>query len=347
MKLIRYILLASFIGCLSMGLVQPATAQKTLIDIKLDSAAILIGEQRLIELAVTTDKDKSVRLVLPIDTIMRGVEVLDISKPDTVKIENDRQIIKQNVLITSFDSALYLLPPFLVIDGADTIRSQRVALKVSSVPVDVDHPEEFFDIKTAWKPPFVFADYYPIIFGIIGAILLILLGIYIYKRLKKKQSLIPLVKEKLKLSPYAQAIKELDEIRQQKLWQQGRNKEYYTSLTDVIRKYIENRFEIGAMEMTSDQILHLIQMENDAESVHSNLSQILELSDFVKFAKLHPLPDENELSLMNAYLFVNQTKPVEVIKPQVTEGETEAGEKAPTAEVEEEKSTNEMNKKDE
>jgi len=118
-------------------------------------------------------------------------------------------------------------------------------------------------------------------------------------------------------------MKELDEIKQQKLWQQGRNKEYYTLLTDTLRKYMVNRFGINAMEMTSGEILELIRLESEANSSYNSLKQILELADFVKFAKLHPLPDENELSLMNAYLFVNQTKVVEVASPEESKESTE------------------------
>ena len=134
-------------------------AQRTLIDVKLDSAAILIGEQTVLHLTVTTDKDKSVQIVIPNDTLMRGVEVLSLSKADSSVIENDRLLIKQDILVTSFDSSLYLLPPFRVIDGVDTVYSNQVALKVSTIPVDIDKPEEFNDIKNVWKPPFVLADY--------------------------------------------------------------------------------------------------------------------------------------------------------------------------------------------
>ena len=111
-----------------------------------------------------------------------------------------------------------------------------------------------------------------------------------------------------------QAIKELDEIKQQKLWQQGRSKEYYTLITDTLRKYIEERFGINAMEMTSGEILDLIRKNSEAQSVYDNLRQILQLADFVKFAKMNPLPDENDLSMMNAYLFVNQTKEEEMVE---------------------------------
>ena len=119
-----------------------AYAQQTLVDVRVDSAAILIGEQTVLHLTVTADKDKAVQLVIPRDTLMAGVEVLEIPKADSTLIENDRLLIEQDLLVTSFDSSLYLLPPFMVIDGADTVYSNQVALKVSTVPVNADKPEE-------------------------------------------------------------------------------------------------------------------------------------------------------------------------------------------------------------
>ena len=298
-------------------------AQQTLIDVSIDSAAILIGEQTVLHLTVTTDNGKNVIVPIPNDTLMTGVEVLNIAKADTTVIDNNRLLIKQDILVTSFDSSLYLLPPFKVIDQTDTIYSNQVALKVSTIPVSIDKPDEFNDIKDTWDPRFVLADYYLLIYGVLFACFLICLIGYILKRLRNRQSIIPFKKQEPKLPPFEMAMKELDEIKQQKLWQQGRNKEYYTLLTDTLRKYMVNRFGINAMEMTSGEILELIRLESEANSSYNSLKQILELADFVKFAKLHPLPDENELSLMNAYLFVNQTKVVEVASPEESKESTE------------------------
>jgi len=298
-------------------------AQQTLIDVSIDSAAILIGEQTVLHLTVTTDNGKNVIVPIPNDTLMTGVEVLNIAKADTTVLDNNRLLIKQDILVTSFDSSLYLLPPFKVIDQTDTIYSNQVALKVSTIPVNIDKPDEFNDIKDTWDPPFVLADYYLLIYGVLFACFLICLIGYILKRLRNRQSIIPFKKQEPKLPPFEMAMKELDEIKQQKLWQQGRNKEYYTLLTDTLRKYMVNRFGINAMEMTSGEILELIRLESEANSSYNSLKQILELADFVKFAKLHPLPDENELSLMNAYLFVNQTKVVEVASPEESKESTE------------------------
>lgn len=316
-----------------------AYAQRTLVEVRVDSAAILIGEQTVLHLTVTTDKDKEIQLVIPKDTLMAGVEVLDVPKADSTVIENNRLLIKQDLLVTSFDSSLYLLPPFKVIDGTDTVYSNQVALKVSTVPVNTDKPEEFYDIKEVWKPPFVLADYYPWIFGILLVLFLICVVAYVIKRLRNRESIIPFKKPEPKLPPHEQAIKELDEIKQQKLWQQGRNKEYYTLITETLRRYIIERFGINAMEMTSGEILDFIRKQHEADSVYENLKQIMQLADFVKFAKMNPLPDENDLSLMNAYLFVNQTKKEELPAPEEEAGKV-AGEGTEGEAVEKKKEKN-------
>lgn len=292
-------------------------AQVTLIDVKIEDADILIGEQTVVHLSVTVDNGKFVYWPVPLDTLMTGVEVLTLSQPDTTLIDNNRLVIKQDILVTSFDESLYLLPPFKVIDDRDTIYSNQVALKVSTIPVNVDAPEEFYDIKGIWKPLFVLADYYPIIFGILLTLFMICVIGYIIQRLRNRKAAVPEKKEILpKIPPHEIAIRELNEIKQQKLWQQGRDKEFYTQITDTLRHYIFRRFGINAMEMTSYEILELIRKEYyDSRSVYDTLKQILQLADYVKFAKLHPLPDENNLSLADAYLFVNQTKLVELIKP--------------------------------
>ena len=321
MKWIRNILFPLLIMAFC-GVENYAFAQQTLIDVKIDSAAILIGEQTKLHLTLTTDKDKQVQVLIPADTLMRGVEVLERSKPDTTWIENDRMLVKQDVLITSFDSSLYLLPPVLAIDGRDTILSNQVALKVSTVPVNVDKPEEFADIKDVWKPPFVWSDYYPWIIGILAVLLLMTLAYYIVKRIRERKSLIPFAQpEKPKLPPYEQAIKELDEIKQSKLWQQGKEKEYFTSITDTLRRYLVDRFGINAMEKTSAEILDSVKGIDEIVPAFEKLEQVLKLADFVKFAKFRPLPDENDLSLVNAYFFVNQTKPVEIPNPEEAKDE--------------------------
>jgi hypothetical protein len=271
---------------------------------------IRIGEQTLLHLEIAGHKNNSLQLPLITDTLIQGVEVLDISKMDTADLGNDRIQIKYDYLITSFDSALYMLPPFKVVSGADTFYSNELALKVSTLPVDTVSGN-FYDIKNIMKPELVLADYVEIAYWILAGCILILLVVYIIFRKKKQKPLLPFKKEeKLVLPPHVRAIRALDEIKLQKLWQQGKDKEYHSQTSDVVRNYIDERFQINAMEMTSGQTLQTIRGVSDVDFVFNNLKQMLLLSDLVKFAKYHPLPEENELSMMNAYLFVNSTTPV-------------------------------------
>ena len=298
-----------------------AGAQQTLIDVKVDTADILVGEQTTLHVTVTTDPNRRIIIPLPSDTLMTGVEVISVSDADST-VADGRLVIRRDILVTSFDSSLYLLPPFIAIDGADTIASNQVALKVSTVPVDVDNPEKFYDIKDVWKPPFVLADYYPWIFGILTALFLICVIGYLVQRYRRHRSEVPVKPAEPELPPYETAIRELDSIKDQKLWQQGLNKEYYTQVTDTLRRYISRRYGVNAMEKTSEEILAIIERETDEHTVYDTLRQVLRLSDYVKFAKLHPLPDENDESMRNAYLFVNQTKRTEAPQPDEPAAET-------------------------
>ena len=305
--------------CLLAGVT--AGAQQTLIDVKVDTADILVGEQTTLHVTVTTDPNRRIVIPLPSDTLMTGVEVISVSDADST-VADGRLVIRRDILVTSFDSSLYLLPPFIAIDGADTIASNQVALKVSTVPVDVDNPEQFYDIKDVWKPPFVLADYYPWIFGVLTALFLICVIGYLVQRYRRRPSKAPVKSAEPELPPYETAIRELDSIKDQKLWQQGLNKEYYTQVTDTLRRYISRRYGVNAMEKTSEEILAIIERESDERSVYDTLRQVLRLSDYVKFAKLHPLPDENDESMRNAYLFVNQTKRTEAPQPDEAATET-------------------------
>ena len=305
--------------CLLTGIT--ARAQQTLIDVKVDTADILIGEQTTLHVTVTTAPNRRIIIPLPSDTLMTGVEVLSVSEADST-VTDGRLIIRRDILVTSFDSSLYLLPPFVAIDGGDTIESNQVALKVSTVPVDVDNPEQFYDIKDVWQPPFVLADYYPWIFGILTALFIICVIGYLVQRYRRRQSEAPVKPAEPELPPYEVAIRELDSIKDQKLWQQGLNKEYYTQVTDTLRRYISRRYGVNAMEKTSEEILAIIERESDERPVYDTLRQVLRLSDYVKFAKLHPLPDENDESMRNAYLFVNQTKRTEAPQPDEPAAET-------------------------
>ncbi|MDR2147098.1 MAG: hypothetical protein LBE91_11630 [Tannerella sp.] len=322
----RHTTLIIFALLLLLPPVSGVQAQRTLVNVKLDSASILIGEQTMLHLGVTTDRDRQVLIPLPEggQYLMQGVEILMVMPPDTADIDNNRMTINYDLLITSFDSALYLLPMFPVIDGADTLYSNQVALKVVSPDVNVDNPEEYFDIKDVWRAPFVLSDWYAWIYGVLFTLFIICVIGYFLQKMRNRKPKEEKEEPVSKLPPHEQAIRELKEIREQKLWQQGRNKEYYTEVTDTLRRYITARYDNSVLEKTTSEILDIIRDEEPGnKEVWDTLKQILQLSDFVKFAKLHPLPDENDLTMFNAQLFVEKTKRI-VIEAPPQPVETEA-----------------------
>lgn len=284
-------------------------AKQASIIARLDSTQIKIGEQTSLCLNITLNKKKKIKLPMFQDTLVKGLEILNISKLDTTNIGNNCIQIKYNYLITAFEAATYVIHPIRLIIENDTFYSKKLLLKVSTLKVDTI-TNKFYDIKNIFSPKFIFIDYINILFYILSLCILILV-IHILTK-KKKQKLNPFFKqEKKMILPHIHAIQSLNKIKEQKLWQQGKNKEYYSQISDIIRNYINERFYINAMEMTSELILQNLKNIPEVEVVFNNLKQLLLLADLVKFAKFHPLADENKISIANAYLFVKTTIPID------------------------------------
>lgn len=296
-------------------------AQSVTVDATIDSLQILIGEQAKIKLQVSLDTDK--RAIFPVyaDTLVRGVEVIDVAKPDTQLLNDGRRsLITQEYTITSFDSALYYLPPMEVLVDNKAYRSKALALKVYSMPVDTLHPEQFFGPKTVMQAPFAWEDWYLSISCGILFIPLLLLLIYLIKRIRDNKPIIRKVKVEPMLPPHQLAMKAIERIKDEKVWQKGQSKEYYTELTDVLRSYIKNRFGFNALEMTSSEIIDKLLDIKDKEAI-ADLRSLFYTADLVKFAKHNPMMNENDANLINAIDFINETKEKEDenAKPQPTE----------------------------
>lgn len=303
------------------SLMQNVVAQQVTVDASIDSLQILIGEQAKVKLQVSLDANK--RAIFPIfkDTLVHGVEILDIAKPDTQLLNNgQRALITQEYTITSFDSALYYLPPMAVSVDNRIYKSKALALKVYSMPVDTLHPEQFFGPKTVMDPPFVWADWYASIACVLLFVPLLFLLIYLVKRLCDNKPIIRKVKLEPKLPPHQVAITAIDRIKEQKLAQKDDSKLYYTQLTDALRVYIKERFGFNAMEMTSSEIIERLIEQQDEKAI-KELRDLFVTADLVKFAKHLPMINENDANLIHAIDFINDTKLVEDAnaKPEPTE----------------------------
>lgn len=296
-----------YIALLILLVIPRANAQVT-VDASIDSLQLLIGEQAKIKLQVSMNANQKLQLPLLRDTLVTGVEVLDVAKPDTQLLnDNKRWLISQEYTITSFDSALYYLPPFEVWVDNQAYRSKALALKVYSIPVDTLHPDQFFGSKDIREVPITWEDVAPLVYSAIIMLILGALAVFFIIRFRDNKPIIKIIKIEPKLPPHQVAMKKIEEIKADKQVQREDPKLYYTELTEAIRTYIKDRFGFNAMEMTSSEIIDRLLEEKDPQSI-SDLKLLFETADLVKFAKHAPMMNENDMNLVNAVDFINQTK---------------------------------------
>ena len=287
-------------------------AQDITLKVSATKDTILIGDQ--LEMMIEVEKSNDFDVWFPIfeDSLTEHINVVQNLGIDTVDIDKNKSRLIQKYIITSFDSGVFEIPalkfPLSSKTGNDTIESTPVKLVVNTLPVDLEKPIK--DIKSIYKAPITFAEIWPFLLIPVGLLLLILLLNYISKKIKAKEPIIPRF-EKPKTPPEVIALRDLNSLKSKKLWQQGRIKEYYSLLTEIIRVYIEGRFDIMAMEQTSEEILERFEKTDyGTKEEYIYLRKMFLTADMVKFAKGTTLADENELHMANAYKFVENTTPV-------------------------------------
>ena len=284
----------------------------------IDSTLIFIGETTGIRLEVTAGKSADVQLPRydSLQQMVPGVEVLGTSATDTVWLdEGKRMQLSKHYTITSFDSALYYLPPLAAIVNGDTFPSNSLALKVLTLDVDTLHEDGIFGLRDVASPPFKWAEYRSLLWLALLVLLVTVALLYIIIRLKDNKPIIRRIRTKRKLPPFEAAMRKIEQIKQERTWQQEDSKEYYTQLTDTLRQYMNERYGFNATEMTTSEIIEHLQAVNDAQSIRE-LKDLFETADLVKFAKYSTPINENDRHLLSAIDYIQQTKPEEPVAVQ-------------------------------
>lgn len=307
-----------------------SAAQNVDVKVSADTNILLIGDHANIFIDVTAPRTSLIVFPNLFDTIIKEFEILERSGIDTLMTDAINVHLRQKYTVTSFDSGMYMLPPFNVLNFrdtlVDTLRSDSLFMAVLTMQLDTTNA--IFDIKKPYETPWTFNEFWhnnkEIILISAGGLILLIVAIFIlryYLRRKKKDQ--PVLRiSKPKQPPHAIALSQLNALKDKKLWQKGALKEYHSELTEIIRVYIEARYDIYAMEMTSYEILEAIKSTGIVKpEVWQGLSQLLTTADFVKFAKASPLPDENDNSMRNAINFVEMTKLVKVTETEQEKSE--------------------------
>lgn len=298
-----------------------ARAQNVTVNAEIDSCQRLIGEQAKITLEVTANTGS--RIVLPTfdKEIVEGIEIVHRAEPDTQYFNDKKRIeITETYTVTSFDSSLYVIPPFEVLVDGDPYFSKELAMAVYMMPIDTTNLESFFGPKDIWRTKLSWDDIEESFWMLL---LLLLLGsafAWVLIRYLNNKPIIRIVKIQPKLPSHVVALKEIERIKADDRWRAGgQSKEYYTELTDAIREYLNDRFGFNATEMTTGEIVDNLMRVSDKETI-KELEELLVMADLVKFAKFEPPMNENDRNILNAIEFVNRTKLAEVEEnPQPTE----------------------------
>ena len=285
----------------------PAAAQNTpTVTAHAEPDSILIGDR--FDLVIDVEKDLVQVVEFPEFEDRDGkIEVVESLPVDTLERDGRRLKLRKRYRLAAFDEGRYNLGTARVLYAdkniLDTLSSRdSVYLEVTTFQID-STSQSIYDLKGQRTLPFRFREIRGYVLWGLLALALLAAAAYALHR-------------------WLAAIQALEALHNQKLWQNNRHKQYYSGLTDILRTYIAARWDIGAMEMTSDEIIDAMRAEELPDKARMDLMAILRDADLVKFAKATPPAEENEADYLKAYYFVEETKPVEE--------ETPAGEADPT-----------------
>ena len=325
MKLLRYIII-----CISALLaMQAAVAQSALptITSHLSADTVMIGDR--VTFTVEVEADMMQHIVFPTFDFTQSdgtehedpsIEVIHDFAPDTLSQEGRQVRLRKRYEMAVYDEGIYRMGKAQVLyldkNIVDTLFADREEeLFVKTFQID-STMTTVRDLKPQMTLKLRFAEFGGYL-GIALAAALLLAGLiyllvrYLHKRGKRISDLF---KPAPPLPAHIVAITALEKLRNEKLWQNDKHKLYYSGLSDILRTYLAGRFEVGAMEMTTDEIDDALRTIKIEQKQKMNLLAVLRDADLVKFAKATPEAEENELAYDKAYHFVEETKPVEVIE---------------------------------
>lgn len=281
----------------------------------LEAGSIVIGQQVNLVLEINTAAGSRLLSWPSMPDTLKNIEVIEAGKIDTIK-QKDSLIYRQKLLITSFEAGKITIPAMQSISTngirSDTLLSNTLILNVTTVAVDTTKPfkpikdiaeveassgyRQFVEnLKSHWK----------LYLGILLlAAFIIFLILYFIRNRKAQVFQAKLPPEK----PHEKAQRLLQELSGAKLWEQGKVKEYYSTLSEIIRNYLEERYNVAALEQTTDELLALAKTNREVKKVRQELKRILRTADLAKFAKANPLPEEHIACMEAAHEIVKRTK---------------------------------------
>jgi hypothetical protein len=306
------------------------SAQDVKVTAGFDTSRIIIGDQTYF--TVTVEKPVSYRLEIPLfrDSLQKNLQILRGPSIDTSLLKDGRMRTIHKYLITSFDSGKYQLPPvYAELKEANGIKrfysdySQLEVMRVRITPPDT--VSKIFDIVKPYKAPLTAGEILPwvMLAGVVAAGIWYLIR-YIKKIRRKEAGIMP---EPEPEAAHVIAFRQLEQLKNEKLFENGELKAYYTRLTEIARLYLENRYNICSLELTTVETLAELRKAGFKEDEHfRKIRTVLTGADLVKFAKFKPEASENELQYNYIWEFVDGTRlviPTGQMKEEVESNQVE------------------------
>ena len=301
-------IIISILALAALGSGFAAQAQETLRS-RISRDSILIGDQVEWTIDLKLAGGEAARISRPGENPVPGVETLGELTLDTLSTKNGNLDLRGHVTITSFDSGSYVLPQLFVLlsraDGSiDTLVYDGPTLEVNTSPVDTATFQPY-DIKGQIRYPLTFKEIYPwVLLALLVAAAIWALVRWIRLRRQNRDFFgKPVVQD----PPHIVALRSLEKTRSQKLWQNNKQKQFYTQVTDALRQYIASRYDVAALEQTSAEMFRALEDKDIDPALSEKLKELFETADFVKFAKHIASDEENENAIPTAIRFVNET----------------------------------------
>ena len=294
------------------------------VEASISSMEMLVGEQ--VAITVTAHAKDTAKVEFPRSLLMpQGIEVLEAIEAPAEDEPGGMMRHECMYVLTSFADTLYPLPPIPVRISGKEFPTKQLALKVLTVDVDTTNYEKYYGPKDVQSLPMSWTDdqWGRALLLSFVMVLLILAGLWLLARLRSNKPIIARIRIIKRILPHQKAMKAIEEIKADHVASAEDPKEYYTRLTDTLRKYINERYGFNAMEMTSSEIIERLTRSDDPKLLEE-LRQLFTTADLVKFAKYSTLINENDANLVNAIDFINQTKQEnqpteEVVRPELTQ----------------------------
>ena len=273
------------------------------VNSSIDSTKIKIGEEILYTINVQADSTDVV--VFPEEQTFAPLEMIESYKTDTTFEASKIRLIKKYGL-TQFDSGKYTIPSQRIFINNKPFLTDSIKVIVADVPVDTTK-QKMFDIKPAMEvksPPF---DWLSLLYWLVPILLIIGIAIYLFRRKKRKDA------AEKQLPPYEEAIVALKTLDNSQLLKENKSKEYYSSLTEIVKRYLDREVDEAALESTSDELITRLMMHKDAGSFDFDretirkLDSIFKRADLVKFAKMNQESGQAEVDRKTIEEIINET----------------------------------------